>query len=42
MALVVCTWLWGKKYSPIYVERLHAGLRKHLKQPFRFMCMTER
>ena len=42
MALVVCTWLWGKKYSPIYVERLHAGVRKHLKQPFRFMCMTER
>lgn len=41
MALVVCTWLWGEKYSPIYVERLHGGVRKHLKQPFRFVCMTE-
>lgn len=42
MALVVCTFLWGKKYTPIYVERLYAGLRQHLEQPFRFMCMTER
>jgi hypothetical protein len=40
MALVICTWLWGRKYSPIYVERLHAGLRKHLKQSFRFVCVT--
>lgn len=40
--LVVATWLWGLKYSPVYVERLYAGVRKHLKQPFRFMCMTER
>jgi hypothetical protein len=41
VALVVCTWLWGSKYTPIYVERLHAGARKHLKQPFRFLCLTE-
>ena len=41
MALVVCCWFWGSKYTPIYVERLHAGVRKHLKQPFRFLCMTE-
>jgi hypothetical protein len=33
--------LWGEKYTPTYVERLHAGLRKHLKQPFRFLCITE-
>lgn len=39
--LVVCTWLWGQKYTPIYVERLRAGLRRHLKQPFRFLCLTE-
>ena len=42
MALVICTWLWGRKYSARYVERLYAGVRKHLKQPFRFLCMTER
>jgi hypothetical protein len=41
MALTVCTWLWGRKYSPVYVERLYAGLRRHLKQSFRFMCLTE-
>lgn len=41
MALVVCTWLWGTKYAPIYVERLYSGLQKHLKQPFRFICLTE-
>lgn len=40
--LAVVTWLWGSKYSGLYVERLHAGLRKHLKQPFRFLMMTER
>lgn len=40
--LTICTWLWGKsKYTSLYVERLHAGVKKHLKQPFRFMLMTE-
>jgi hypothetical protein len=41
MALVVCTWLWGSKYAPIYVQRLHAGVCKHLRQPFRFIVMVE-
>jgi hypothetical protein len=40
--LAICTWLWGDKYSVDYVHRLHAGLRKHLKRPFRFLLMTER
>lgn len=40
--LAVCTWLWGSKYNMLYVERLHAGLCKHLKQPFRFLLMTDR
>jgi hypothetical protein len=43
VALTICTWLWGTaKYTPIYVERLYAGLRRHLKQPFRFLLMTDR
>lgn len=42
MALVVATWLWGEKYTPVYVERLFTGLQRHLRQPFRFLCMTER
>jgi hypothetical protein len=40
--LVVCTFLWGSKYDPAYVERLAAGVRRNLKQPHRFLCMTER
>jgi hypothetical protein len=41
--LAICTWLWGTaKYTPSYVERLHAGLRRNLQQPFRFLLMTER
>jgi hypothetical protein len=40
--LNIITWLWGEKYNTIYVDRLHAALRYHLKQPFRFLLMTER
>ncbi len=40
--LAICTFLWGDKYSLDYVERLAAGVRRHLKQPHRFLCMTER
>lgn len=35
-SLTICTWQWGKKYAPHYVERLRAGLARHLRQPFRF------
>ena len=38
--LTICTWLWGYKYNPSYVDKLAYGLRKHLKQPYRFLCMT--
>jgi hypothetical protein len=40
--LVVATWLWGSKYDASYVEKLFSGVRKHLRQPHRFLCMTER
>lgn len=40
--LTICTWLWGDKYTPADVGKLKRGLDRHLKQPFRFMCMTER
>jgi hypothetical protein len=43
LALAICTWLWGEgKYTSLYVERLYRGLRKHIRQPFRFLLMTER
>lgn len=37
MALIVCTWFWGNKYSPEYVEKLRRGVAKHLKQEHRFI-----
>src|SRR5262245_66297859 len=40
--LNIVTWLWGHKYSPDYVWRLHRGCARNLKQPFRFLLMTER
>jgi hypothetical protein len=41
VALTICTWLWGTKYTTTYVERLHRGLKRNLRQPFRFMILTE-
>lgn len=38
--LTVCTWLWGSKYGPEYVERLQAGVARHLKQPYEFKVFT--
>lgn len=35
--LTICTWLWGEKYGPHYVERLAASVARNLKQPHRFM-----
>ncbi len=40
--LAIVTWLWGGKYASNYVERLQRGIARHLKQPFRFLLMTER
>lgn len=36
MALVVCTWFWGAKFGPEYVERLRAGVARNLNQEYRF------
>jgi hypothetical protein len=40
--LTVVTWLWGTKYPPEYVYRLRAGVKRHLKTPHRFVCVTNR
>lgn len=34
--LVIGTWLWGRKYSTLYVDRLRAGFKRHLTPPYRF------
>lgn len=36
MALTVGTWVWGDKYPPLYLERLQAGLRRHLTSEYTF------
>ena len=32
---------WGTRYSAAYVNRLYAGVKKHLDRPFRFLCVTD-
>ena len=32
---------WGTYYGPEYVNRLYAGVRRNLKRPFRFVCVTD-
>lgn len=33
---------WGSKYGPEYVNRLYAMVERHLRGPFRFVCLTDR
>ena len=35
-SLTICVWRWGRKYDGHYVERLKAGLKRHLAQEFTF------
>jgi hypothetical protein len=32
---------WGRKYGPEYVNRLRSMVRRHLKRPHRFDCLTD-
>ena len=38
--LTITTWLWGNKYGQSDVAKLHGGLRRHLKQKFRFILFS--
>jgi len=40
-SLVVACLKWGKRYSSVYVNRLWAASRRHLRMPARFVCFTE-
>lgn len=33
---MVCTWMWGDKYTNGYVDKLQAGLVRHMKQEYQF------
>lgn len=39
--IIACVLTGRTKYSMIHVERLHSGVTKHLKQAFRFICLTD-
>ena len=41
MALTVVTYLWGEKYSLDDVRKLEAGLRRGMKEPYRFAVVTD-
>ena len=32
---------WGDYYGPEYVNRLYAGVKRNLRRPFRFVCVTD-
>lgn len=32
---------WGTKYGPEYVNRLYGMVARHLRGPFRFVCLTD-
>lgn len=34
--LNIITWHWGRKYDGAYVQRLRAGLDRHVQQPYKF------
>lgn len=38
--LTICTWRWGSKFPGHYVERLKAGIARHLKQEYRFAVFS--
>ncbi len=39
-ATVTCI-KWGSKFPPYYVNRLYAGVKRHMDRPFRFVCFTD-
>lgn len=40
MALIISTWSWGSKYPQHYIDRLQAGVARHLKQPYEFRVFS--
>ncbi len=39
--LTVCTWKWGDKYTNEDVLKLASATRRNIKQPFRFLLITD-
>lgn len=41
MTVNILSMKWGTRYDAGYVNRLFAGVRRNLRQPFRFLCFTD-
>jgi hypothetical protein len=39
--LSICTWLWGNKYNTEDVRKLRDGLKRHLRQQYRFLLFSD-
>jgi len=39
-ALTIITWMWGRKYDITDVAKLYSGLKRNLKQKFRFVLFS--
>ena len=39
--VLILTMKWGTLYGPEYVNRLAAGVARHLRRPHRFICFTD-
>jgi hypothetical protein len=39
--ITICTWLWGNKYTVKDVAKLRSGVERHLKQPHRFIVISD-
>ena len=40
--LHIGTWFWGDKYSPGHLAKLEAGVKRHVKQPYRWSVFHPR
>jgi hypothetical protein len=40
VATVLCM-KWGWRYGPDYVDKLYGMVRRHLRRPHRFVCLTD-
>lgn len=42
MALIVCTWKWGDKYTDEDVNKVRAGFRRHLHESHTFVLISDK
>lgn len=40
--LMITTWWWGSKFPIEDVNKLAAGVKRHIKQPYRFACINDK